>query len=142
MVESTKRTINFELVSPEARLMSGPVRMAVIPADEGEMGVGAGHASYVVALKAGVVRLFENDNKSPRKIFIAGGFADVTGDNCAVLAEEAVNVESLNASEIEKKIKDLKEDMTLAQEPADKSRISRALALESAKLYAVKDTRP
>ncbi len=136
-MEQTNKTINFELVSPEARLVSGPVKMAVIPGEEGEMGVGAGHASFIVALKAGVVKLYENDNDKPREIFIAGGFADVTSERCSVLAEEAVDVSALNRGEIEQRIKDLNEDMALAQEEADKARIQRRLDLARARLSAV-----
>ncbi|MCC7305285.1 MAG: ATP synthase F1 subunit epsilon [Alphaproteobacteria bacterium] len=137
MATEASRTINFELVSPEEKLISGPVRMAVIPGEEGEMGVGAGHASFVVSLRPGVVKLYDNDNETPRKIFIAGGFADITGENCTVLAEEAVDVATLRQSDIEHAIKDLKEDLNMVQEPADKARVSRQLALAKARLSAV-----
>lgn len=137
MMEQQKQMINFELVSPEARLVSSPVRMAVIPGEEGEMGVGAGHASFVVALKPGVVKLYENDNDKPREIYIAGGFADVTGENCAVLAEEAINVSDLRQTDIEQEIKNLNEDLGLAQEDADKARILRKLSFAKARLSAV-----
>lgn len=130
-------TINFELVSPEAKLMSGPVKMAVIPGEDGEMGVGAGHASFVVSLKPGVVQLFSNDNEAPRKIFITGGFADITGENCTVLAEQAMNVEVINEGATAQEIKDLNEDLAAAVEDADKVRITRKIALAKAKLSAV-----
>lgn len=130
-------TINFELVSPEAKLMSGPVKMAVIPGEDGEMGVGAGHASFVVSLKPGVVQLFSNDNEAPRKIFITGGFADITGENCTVLAEQAMNVEVINEGATAQEIKDLNEDLAAAVEDSDKGRITRKIALAKAKLSAV-----
>ena len=47
--------LQFELVSPEEKLVSEPVRLAVIPGEAGEMGVGANHASIVASLKPGVV---------------------------------------------------------------------------------------
>ena len=75
-----RNTIHFELVSPEACLVSAPVKMAVIPGEEGEFGVLAGHASLVASLRPGVVELYsEQDGEEPRKILIAGGFADVSG---------------------------------------------------------------
>lgn len=133
----TTGTINFELVSPEAKLMSGPVKMAVIPGDDGEMGVGAGHASFIVSLKPGVVKLYTNDNEAPRKIFITGGFADVTGVNCTVLAEQALDVDKIDAAQVEQEIKNLNEDLAAAQEPAEKNRVIRKLKLAQAKLSAV-----
>jgi F-type H+-transporting ATPase subunit epsilon len=130
--------INFELVSPEARLVSEPVSMAIIPGEEGEFGVGADHAALVASLKAGVVELYKDDAKEPfRKIFIAGGFADVTGSQCTVLAEEAVNVDDLDQATLEKKIKDLTEDLGLAKDDIEKARINRRLNLTKAKLSAV-----
>jgi F-type H+-transporting ATPase subunit epsilon len=137
MAETQKQTINFELVSPEAKLVSEPVKMAVIPGEDGELGVGAGHSSFIVSLKPGVVQLFTNDNETPRRIFITGGFADITNENCTVLAEQAINVETIDRAAAEQDLKDLKEDLSIAQEEADKARITRKLDLAKARLQAV-----
>ena len=88
---SEARAIQFELVSPEEKLVSEPVAMAVIPGDEGEFGVLVGHSALVASLKPGVVEL-SVDGQDNRRIFIASGFADVTPEQCTILAEEAVNV--------------------------------------------------
>ena len=82
------------------------------------------------------MKLYENDNETPRKIFIAGGFADVTAENCAVLAEEAIDVTSINQAEAEQAVKAYKEELALAPD-AEKSRVARALMLAKAKLSAV-----
>ena len=131
------QTINFELVSPEEKLVSEPVRMAVIPGVEGELGVGPGHASFVVALKPGVVQLFKEGSNDAQRIFIAGGFADVTGESCIVLAEEAVNVNQLDQSEIEQQLKDLAEDLGIAKDKIEKSRVEKKITLAKARLQAV-----
>lgn len=128
--------IHFELVSPEAKLASEPVDMAVIPATEGQIGVSGMHASLVVSLKAGVVRLYSKDKKEPRSIFIAGGFADVTAESCTVLAEEAVNVSDLDKAAIEKHLGDLEEDLSLAEEIHDKKRLELQIELERVRLEA------
>ena len=132
-----EQTIQFELVSPEAKLVSEPVKMAVIPGTEGEIGVLAGHSSLVASLKPGVVELHFDDGQSTRKVFIAGGFADVTPELCTVLAEQAVNVNDLDQAALEQKIVNLTEDLSLASEPMDKARIQRRIDLEKAKLAAV-----
>lgn len=128
-------TIHFELVSPEEKLISEPVSMAVIPGVEGEMGIGAGHASFVVALKAGTVALTIGGEE--RKIFVAGGFADITGEQVTVLAEEATNVSDLDKAEIEQNVANLNEDIARAEDGTAKLRVERSLALEKAKLSAV-----
>lgn len=132
-------TINFELVSPEEKLIEQPVTLAVIPGTEGDMGVGAGHASFVVALKPGVVHLYQDsiEGESQSKIFIAGGFADVTGENCTVLAEQAVNVNDLDQKEVEQEIQNLNEDLDRAQDEVEAARIKNRLALAKAKLTAI-----
>ena len=133
-------SIHFELVSPEEKLVSEPVHLAVIPGITGEMGVGKDHASFVVALQAGVVKLFAEEGGEARNIFIAGGFADVTGENCTVLAEQAVNVNDLDQKEIEKEIADLNEDLARAADDAEKAKAEKGLALANAKLTAITGT--
>ena len=131
------QTLQFQLVSPEAILVSEPVRMVVIPGVEGEMGIGADHAALVSALKPGVVKVYQNDNAEPRRIFIAGGFADITGDHCTVLAESAIDVKDLKVEELERQITNRSEDLMLIQEPADRARVQAKLDIAKAKLQAV-----
>ncbi len=132
------KTIHFELVSPEQKLVSEQVYMAVMPGDEGNFGVLSGHAALVSSLRNGVVKLYreENDN-NPRRIFIAGGFADVTAENCTVLAEEAIPVKDLNRERLEKELADLNDDLGLAAEKADKERVKAKLAVVKAKISAI-----
>lgn len=136
MSDTVTNTIQFELVSPERRLVSEPVNMAVIPGSEGQFGVLAGHSALVAALKAGVVEL-EVDGQDNRRIFIAGGFADVTPEQCTVLAEEAINIADLDKADLDQQAKDLNEDINLAKEAVDKARVEKKLALVNAKLEAI-----
>ena len=132
------QALQFELVSAEEKLVSEPVKMAVIPGEEGELGIGAQHASLVASLKPGVVTLHKDStNEAPRKIFITGGFADITSTNCTILAEEAIDVTKLDQAKIEQDIKDLQEDMSMASEPLDKKRIQRKIDLAKAKISAL-----
>jgi F-type H+-transporting ATPase subunit epsilon len=134
------KTINFELVSPEEKLVSEPVKQAVIPGEEGEFGVGPDHCSLVVTLKPGVVALHKDGQEKPRRIFIAGGFADVTGLQCTVLAEEAIDLSTLNAVDIEQQIKALEGDLKVVTDSVDRIRLMRKLSIAKAKLYALSGT--
>lgn len=129
------QTINFELVSPEEKLISQAVDWAVVPGDEGDMGVGAGHAPIISSLRPGVVELISG-GQSVQKVFIAGGFADISAVNCTVLAEEAIEVKNLDVEALSQELSNLKEDLTLAVEEADKARIERKLNVVEAKLQA------
>lgn len=137
---SDTQTIQFELVSPERSLFSEPVELAIIPGEEGEFGVGANHSSLVASLKAGVVELYSEKGGAARKIFVAGGFADVNGEACTVLAEEAVNVDDLDQAAIEQQISDFNEDIGLADNEIEKARINRRLNLAKEKLSAITGT--
>lgn len=130
------RTINFELVSPEKKLLSEPVHMAVLPGDEGMFGVLAGHASLVSSLNFGVVKIVRAENDNPVKYFIAGGFADVTAKQCTVLAEEAILLSELDPQALEQDLKDLAEDLDAATEASETRRVKAKIALANAKLAA------
>ncbi|WP_207539189.1 F0F1 ATP synthase subunit epsilon [Sabulicella rubraurantiaca] len=93
----------LELVSPEKLLLSREVEMAIIPAAEGEMGVLAGHAPMIVALRGGIIRVRENGQETER-LFVAGGFAEITPTRVTVLADEATPVAELSRTEAERRI--------------------------------------
>ena len=98
-------TFQLELVSPERLLLSRQVEMAVIPAAEGEMGVLPGHSPMIVALRGGIITVRENGQVTDR-LFVAGGFAEVTPERCTVLADEATPVAQLSRAEAETRIRD------------------------------------
>lgn len=130
---STQSTFQFELVSPEKKLISEPATYASIPGSEGEFGVLAGHASLISTLKAGVVEVTNaNDNKE--YIFIAGGFADVTATNVTILAEEAMPVSKLDRAAIETELSTLREDLGMAEGIHDKDRIRDKIIIAQTKL--------
>lgn len=140
MTEQNAQTFDFELVSPERKLMSGPVKMAVIPGEEGDFGVLPNHSALVSSIRPGVILVFSEGDEKPQRIFIGGGFADVTPTRTTVLAEDAVNVNDLNRADLEATIRNLTEEMGMAADEAEKSRISRRLDRAKAKLEAVSET--
>ena len=81
----------LEIVSPDRLLLSQPVDMAVIPAAEGEMGVLPGHSPMIVLLRGGTITLHEG-GKPTAKLYVSGGFAEITPERCTVLADEATPV--------------------------------------------------
>ncbi len=96
-------TFEFEIVSPERLLLSRPVEMAVIPAAEGEMGVLPGHAPMILSLAGGVISVHEGGQVTER-LFVMGGFAEVTPTRVTVLAEEALPVSEITRAEAAKRV--------------------------------------
>jgi F-type H+-transporting ATPase subunit epsilon len=101
----------FELVSPERLLMSAEADMVTVPGADGDMGVMAGHAPVITTLRPGVVEV-AGASEGPNKIFVRGGFAEVTPKGLTVLAEQAIPLEDLDAEDLERAIKDAEEDVT------------------------------
>ena len=81
--------IALEIVSPDRLLLSQPVDMVVMPAAEGDMGVLPGHAPMIVLLQGGTITLHEG-GRATSKLYVSGGFAEITPERCTVLADEAV----------------------------------------------------
>jgi F-type H+-transporting ATPase subunit epsilon len=92
--------VQFELVSPEKLLLSEAVDMVVVPGTEGNFGVLAGHSLLISTVRPGVIDVYEGNEISER-IFVSGGFAEVTAERCTVLADEAVPLSSLDAAMVE-----------------------------------------
>lgn len=130
-------TFNFELVSPERKILSEPATMVVIPGEEGDFGVLPNHSDLMSSVRPGVVLVFLPGETEPKRIFIAGGFADVTALNTTLLAEEALNVNDLNQTDLEQTIRNLTEDMALAADETEKARAQKKLTLAKAKLTAI-----
>lgn len=123
-------SFNFELVAPERVLYSGAVNQVVVPGTEGEMTVLSGHAPTMTTLRPGIVTVSEE--KGSRRLFVRGGFADITPDGLSILAEQAIPVEELNADRIAQEMKNAEED--LADAKTDEAR-----RLANEKLGQLKD---
>ena len=96
--------IGFELVSPEKLLLSEDVEMVVVPGGEGNFGVLPGHALFISTVRPGVIDVYEGSLISER-IFVSGGFAEVTPERCTVLADEAMPLSSLDRGQIDESLK-------------------------------------
>ena len=94
--------LQFELVSPEKLLLSEDVAMVVVPGGEGNFGVLPGHALLISTVRPGVIDVYAQDQRAvTQRLFVSGGFAEVTPERCTVLADEAVPVSSLDRAAAE-----------------------------------------
>ncbi len=94
--------LQFELVSPERLLLSEPVGMVVVPGTEGNFGALPGHALFISTVRPGVIDVYaEGLPAISERIFVSGGFAEVTPERCTVLADEAVPLSALDRAAIE-----------------------------------------
>ena len=128
--------VTFELVSPERLLLSQSVEMVVVPGEEGDFGVLAGHAPLLSTVRSGVIDVYESEIISDR-IFIAGGFAEVAADCCTVLAEEAVNLSEVDKSSVEKRISENEQSIQNLNPGEDPSAYETDLAIARTLMEAI-----
>lgn len=126
-------TVEFELVSPERLLLSASVEMVVVPGEEGDFGVLPRHAPLISLLRPGVIQVYEGGKVTDR-VFVAGGFAEVTPARCTVLAEQAIPVSEIDRAAVESELKDAREDLEDAKNDAEKSDAERRIVVGEAML--------
>jgi F-type H+-transporting ATPase subunit epsilon len=124
MAEASK--LHFSLVSPERELYSGDVDQVVVPGIEGQFGVLSQHAAMMTVIQPGAIRILDGQNE--RRIFVGGGFADVTAKGLTILAEDAVDLATLDKAALEKDLQAAREDVRDAKDPDTKSKADRKLA--------------
>ena len=108
-------SFKFELVSPEKLLMSEAVKQVVVPGAEGEFTVLPNHAPVLATLRPGILDIINAQGREHR-IYVRGGFAEVGPDALTILAQQAVDVDKLDADKIAQEVKDLEEDVDDAKD--------------------------
>jgi F-type H+-transporting ATPase subunit epsilon len=111
----------FELVSPERLLVSGQVEQVLVPGAEGDMTVLAHHAPLLSTLRPGLLDIALPGGEHKR-YFIRGGFAEVGPSGLTVLAETAIDLVELDASQLAQAVKDAEEDVADATEGSARDR--------------------
>lgn len=130
-------TFEFELVSPEKLLISRQVEMVVVPGGDGTFGVLRGHVPLISNVRPGVIEVYDRRPVASERLFVAGGFAEVTGERCTVLVESVTSVGDLDRDQLDREVADLSEDLADAKADADRKEIEGKLAVARAKRVAV-----
>ena len=128
--------IQFELVSPERLLVSREVEMVVVPGSEGDFGALPGHAPLISEIRPGVIAVFEG-GKVQERIFVAGGFAEVTNERCTVLAQQAVPLAEVDRLAADSELKIARDDLGAAKTDAERALAEHQIAVAEAKLAAL-----
>lgn len=80
--------IKLNIVSPKRLLYSEDVKMVVVRAESGELGVMPGHTPMLATLRPGVLRAILEDG-SEERVVVSGGFLEVSKEKITVLARTA-----------------------------------------------------
>jgi len=85
----------------------------------------AGHAPFVASLRPGILTI--HGDGQPKRLYVRGGFAEVSDGSLTVLAERATPVEDLRADQIDAEIKDAQDDVADAKDDATRSKAAERL---------------
>jgi F-type H+-transporting ATPase subunit epsilon len=118
-------TFHFDLVSPEKLLFAGDVGQVDLPGSEGDLGVLAGHAPLVTALRPGIITVFRE--AGDLRIVVNGGFAEVGPAGLTVLADMAVPAAEFDQAVLAGEIKDTQEDLADAAEDRRRDKLANRL---------------
>jgi len=113
-------TMQFDLVSPERRLVSGQAMAVQIPGADGDMTAMPDHAPVVTTLRPGILTV-EMDGGA-QEFAVLGGFAQISGESTTVLAEEALPKDELTGEFLDERIAEAE----VARDVADGSAVDAA----------------
>ncbi len=103
--------LQCDIVTPVSKLFSDEVEFVVLPAAEGEMGIYEKHDPIVTTLNAGTVRVTENASSEPTTYFVAGGYAQIDGDQVIILADRAQAADEVDKESVRESLDELKEKL-------------------------------
>jgi len=120
------RTFRLEIVTPEKTVFSEDVVSLVAPAENGYLGVLAGHAPLLCSLKPGEIRI---RRESGELLYAtSGGFMEVTPKRTVILSETAEAPEAIDASRAAEARKRAKERLATFNKEVDRERAEAAVA--------------
>ncbi|MGR3756129.1 MAG: F0F1 ATP synthase subunit epsilon [Tranquillimonas sp.] len=110
-------TMQFDLVSPERRLVSRQVTEVQIPGAEGDLTAMAGHAPTLTTLRPGILRVVSSEGED--EYAVTGGFAEINAEGVSVLAEESLHSKDVTQDVLDRYMSQAAESRQKAQETGD-----------------------
>jgi F-type H+-transporting ATPase subunit epsilon len=114
--------LTLEIVTPQASVYRDTIDEVTIPTSSGEIGVLPGHVPLLTVIASGELRVRKEGKTTG--LVVAGGFAQVSGNNVSVLAENAIEIEKIDEHAAEKALERAQADLKgAAKEPAELERL-------------------
>lgn len=127
-------TVGFDVITPDRLLVSATADMVVAPGGDGDFGVLPGHAPLLTTLRPGVINVHE-DGKITTRIFVVGGFAEVSDSRLTILAEEAQAVDDIEPAKAGERLAAARESLE-AVDDAKKPRAEEEVRIAEALVAA------
>lgn len=109
--------MHIRVVCPEHSAYEGEAAFVALPSTDGELGVLPNHASEICTVKAGYVRVCDQQMGEVSRVFaVTGGYAQITADEVIVLAERAQNLAEVNAVEVQAQLQGFEDALSKLSE--------------------------
>ena len=95
-----KKTIKFEVVTPERIVLKQQILQVTVPTEDGEITVLPEHIPLMSILKPGVIEMKLEDGEL-EVMSVSGGFIEVMRDKIIILADTAERADELDEAIIE-----------------------------------------
>ena len=105
--------MQFDLVSPERKLVSTEAERVQVPGMEGDMTALPNHSPLVTTLRPGVVSV--HSGGSVEDFVVTGGFAEISPAGTSVLAEEALAKGDVTRDWLDAKVKEAEGAIEIAE---------------------------
>ena len=99
------KPFKLSVVAPDRTVFEDMVQSVIVPAERGYMGLLAGHAPSIVALKTGIVEFMDGNNQRTF-VSISGGFLETSAGGAIVLADTAERASDIDLSRAEKALEE------------------------------------
>lgn len=128
------RQFKFEMVAPEKVEITAQEERVMLPGEEGDFMVMAGHTQLLAGLRPGVVSVYHTNHVV--RYFISGGLADIDNKSCTIMAPHITPVSRLVADRLAKDIEYHEDNLAQLTETTEIDRLKAELVIMHAKLEA------
>ncbi len=120
--------LRYEIVSPERLLKDAQAAMVVVPGTDGDFAAMPQHAPMMSTIRPGVVEIFETEGGDAERLFVKGGLAQISPDGLTILAEEAIQLEEVDAADLGAKIAEAEANLNAAADDVARAAAEKELA--------------
>ena len=125
-------SLDLTIVTPAGTAYQGDVDEVVLPGSEGDFGVRPGHERLLSALRCGEVQIATGGQTTHAAI--AGGFAQVTGQQVTVLADSCELAGEIDTAHAEREVQQCEQALAGLDRNSEAARIAEfEAALEHAR---------
>lgn len=117
-----KKALTCSVITKEGPIIrSMKIGHIEIPSYAGYVSIYSGHCSYIVSVRYGELKIYDENGKLIN-LYIEGGIAEVTQNVIGVLTEKALYPKDIDIETLKEKIEQIKNQATINEEEAKRNR--------------------